>query len=147
MSQLFPLLPILLVASSSLVLVVYLFFNFLNHVKPVQVDLNFLRQKNLYLLHILEILESPDYRLLSQRNKKYRDYLFVSYAKNLKEDIQELAGLRLGTSAFLYYLSFRFFYGILILKNRIYSSAQDLRILAGIELMLVKNMSVVKISS
>ena len=82
--------------------------------------------------------------MLSQKNKKYRDYLFVSYAKNLKEDIQELAGLRLGTSAFLYYLFFRFFYGILILKHRIYSNAQDLRILAGIELMLVKNMSVVK---
>ena len=69
MSQLFPLLPILLVASSSLVLVVYLFFNFLNHVNPVQVDLNFLRQKNLYLLHILEILESPDYRCCRRRTR------------------------------------------------------------------------------
>ena len=112
--------------------------------KPVQVDLSFLRQKNLYLLHILEILESPDYRLLSQKRKKYRDYLFVSYAKNLKEDIEELAGLRLGTTTSLYYLFFRFFYGILILKHKIYSDSQDLRVLAGIELMLVKNMSGVK---
>ncbi len=136
--------PLLLVAVSSFLLLIYLFLNFLNHVEPARVDVSFLRQKNLYLLHILEILESPDYRLLSKQSRKYRDHLFVSYARNLNQDIRELAGLPLGASALLYYLFFRFLYTVLMLKHKIYSNAHDLRLLAGIELMLVKNMAAVR---
>ena len=136
--------PLLLVAVCSFSLLIYLFLNFLNHVEPAKVDVSFLRRKNLYLLHILEILESPDYRLLSKQSRKYRDHLFVSYAGNLNQDIRELAGLPLGASARLYYVFFRFFYTVLTLKHKIYSSAYDLRLLAGIELMLVKNMAVAK---
>ena len=131
--------PLLLIAVSSLALLLYVLFSVLNHVEPARIDLNFLRQKNLYLLHILQILESPDYKFLSRNNRKYRDYLFVSYARNLKQDIDDLAGLGLGTKAYLYQVFFRFFYALLTLKNKIYSSASDLSVLAGIELMLVKN--------
>lgn len=123
----------------SLALLLYLLFHLLNHVEPAHIDLNFLRQKNLYLHHVLPILESPDYKFLSRNNKKYRDYLFVHYARKLKEDINDLAGLPLGARTYLYYLLFRLFYALLILKNSIYSNAGDLRVLAGIELMLVRN--------
>lgn len=136
--------PLLLIALSSLALLLYLLFNFLSHVEPARIDLNFLRQRNLYLLHILQILESPDYKFLSRNNKKYRDYLFVSYARNLKQDIDDLAGLRLGGGAFLYCVFFRILYSMLSLKSKIYSNVQDLRLLAGIELMLVKNVAVLK---
>lgn len=133
--------PLILIALSSLALLLYLLFNVISRVEPGQVDLTFLRQKNLYLLHILQILESPDYKFLSQNNRKYRDYLFVSYARNLKQDIDDLARVPLGGGAYLYYVFFKIFYALLILKNKIHSSVQDLRILAGIELMLVKNVA------
>lgn len=136
-----PLLPLLLIFASGLALIVFLLFNFFNHVEPERMELNFLRKKNLYLAHILRILESPDYQFLSRSNRKYRDYLFVSYAKNLMQDIDELAELRLGGTAYLYYVFFKLFYVLLIVKNKIYSSVNDLRVLVGIELMLVKRMA------
>ena len=137
----FALIPLILIFVSGLVLLLFLLFNFFNHVEPEQVDLNFIRQKNLYLVHILRILESPDYKFLSQNNRKYRDYLFVSYAKNLNQDMEELKGVPLSVAAYLYYLFFKVFYALLILKNKLYSSAHDLRVLVGIELMLVKKVS------
>lgn len=132
---------LVLIALSSLALILYVFVNFLNHIEPAQIDLDRLRQKNLYLLHILQIVESPDYKLLSRNNKKYRDYLFVNYARNLKQDINELVALRPGARARLYYILFTIFYGLLILKNKIYSNVHDLRVLAGVELILVKNVA------
>ena len=95
-----------------------------------------LRQKKLYLFHILQIMESPDYKFLSRNSKKYRNYLFVNYAKNPKQDIDELAALRLGARTRLYYILFMIFYDLLTLKNKIYSSVHDLRVLVGIELIL-----------
>lgn len=133
--------PMILIAFSSLALLVYVLLNFFHHVEPAQLDIAFLRKKNLYLLHILRILESPDYKYLSERNRRYRDYLFVSYAGSLKQDMDELAALRLGANAYLYYVFFNIFYTLLLLKNRISSSASDLRVLAGIELMVVKNIA------
>ncbi|MBI4444326.1 MAG: hypothetical protein HY645_00340 [Acidobacteria bacterium] len=130
--------PILIIFASALLLLLLLLLNFLNRIEPQHVDLNFLRQKNLYLLHVLRILESPDYKYLSQNNKKYRDHLFLSYAGTLKQDMDELAALGLGFQASFYYCLFRFFYGVMILKNKFYSSVDDLRVLVGIELLMVK---------
>lgn len=126
---------------SGIALLLLLSYNFFTRVTLEQFEVNFMRQKNLYAIHILRILESPDYQFLSRKSRRYRDYLFVSYARNLNMDINEMAQSPLAGSAYFYYVLFKILYYLLLIKNKIYSSAQDLSLLMGVELMVVKKLA------
>ncbi len=113
-------------------------FTLFTRVEAEQIDLDVLRERNLYALHILRIMESPDYKEFSEQKRKGHDDLVLSYARSLRKDILELRQLQLGPTSYLYFVLFSLFYGLLRLKNRVNSGAEYLRVLLGIELMLIK---------
>ena len=132
--------PFIFILFFSGLLVCLALFTLFTRVEPEQIDLDVLRERNLYALHILRIMESPDYKQFSEQKRKGHDDLVLSYARSLRKDILELRQLPLGPTSYLYFVLFSLFYGLLRLKNKVNSGAEYLRVLLGIELMLVKKM-------
>lgn len=101
-------------------------------------DMNILRRKNLYAMHVHRILESWDYCFYSERDRRYREYLFSSFARNLKQDVADVSESAGGVKAGLYIALFQVCYLALSLKNKLLSGENDLRLLLGIQLMVVR---------
>ena len=121
--------PFIFMLFFSGLLVCLALFTLFTRAEAEQIDLDVLRERNLYALHILRIMESPDYKEFSEHKRKGHDDLVLSYARSLRKDILELRQLPLGPTSYLYFVLFSLFYGLLRLKNKVNSGAEYLRVL------------------
>ena len=132
--------PFTIMLFSSALLVCRALCTLFNRVEPEQMDLDVLRERNPYALHIFRIMESADYNQFPENHRKGHHDLVLSYARSVKKDIAQLQQLPLGPTSHFYYVLFSLFYGLLYLKNKLNSGAEYLRVSLGIELTLVKKM-------
>ncbi len=96
----------------------------------------------LRLAHILRLLEAPDLRLL-MRDPRIRQSLFLDLSESLRTDILELAKMRgLGIESLTVIGLFWTTYYLLRWEERIHFGRKDLNFLSGLELTILRGMSV-----
>ncbi len=129
-------LVLILVALSAVLL-----WDFLARIEAGDPEIELMSRRDLYALHVLRIVESPDYRFHSQRSRQYRQFLFKSFAGKLRQDVGELGGLPCGPLGLFYKGLFQIGYGLLLVKAEIWTGRRDLRVLLGVELLLIRELS------
>ncbi len=132
-------LPVIGASLLAAVLLVAGFYR-MTRVCPDSADLEFVRRHDLYTSYVLRILESADYQFFARKNRRYRDFLFESYARNLEKDMAELARSQPGWTSALFLRLYRGVYRVLRCKRRFNSNIGDLRLLLGIALALVRRL-------
>ena len=103
-------------------------------------ELRALQRLELHLAQILSLLEAPDVGML-MKNRESRQLLLLEFSENLRADVVELWGSRkldLNTLAMLGAF-FCAYYGMR-LKSHLWCGEDDLRFLAGMELLLCRRL-------
>ncbi len=129
-------LVLILVALSALLL-----WDFLARVEAGDPEIELMSRRDLYALHVLRIVESPDYRFHSRRSRQYRQFLFKSFAAKLQQDVRDLALLPSSLWALALRTLFQAGYWSLWLKAQVWTGRRDLRVLLGIELLLIRTLA------
>ncbi len=129
-----PILVFVLAALSAMLLL----WDFLARFEADESAIELMSRHDLYALPVLRILESPDYRFHSQRSKDYRQFLFSSFASKLRQDVEDLGELPFGSGARFCRWLFHLGFWALSLKARIWTGGRDLRVLLGIELLMIR---------
>lgn len=117
------------------------FWDFLARVGAGGPALDLMARRDLYILPVLRIVESPDYRFHSRRSRQYRQFLLRSFGSKLRQDVDDLTESPSTPSATLYRILFHLAFGWLSLKAYVWTGRRDLRVLLGIELLLIRSLA------
>ena len=103
-------------------------------------ELRALQQLELHLAQILKLLEAPDVVML-MKNRQSRQGLLLEFSENLKADVVELwCSRKLDLHASMISSAFFFAYYGIRLKSYLWCGKDDLRFLAGVELLLCRKL-------
>ncbi len=108
------------------------FYYHVSSLRLVESERRRLEQAELNLARLLQLLDSPDYDVVSV-SPHARRFLLIEYSRFLKDDVLSLLRLRdLGIQGMLYVGIFFASYFAMRLKSRLYCSNNDLRFLTGL---------------